>query len=219
MDKTTHTYLTQLRIISKIPRNGLLVTTNNEINIYRPGMVNWVLRKFHGDGKGPTTTFLTDFYSELDRKTLDLLRDIRREKHVEQQVVQVQLLAALTEKIFESLEGIANLIGSYKSFPETVSRLEHIVEDMIHPTIRRCMQELDVRLPNDQIIPWNLRKVAESDIMGDAEKKMHLPDAEKKMHLPNGVISYSAMTPTPPIACPSQPGSRPPPPPPPSPAY
>ena len=151
MDRSTHVYLTQLRIISKIPRNGQLDTTNNDVNIYKPGVANWVMRKFHGDGKAPTATFLTDFFEEIDKKTTDLIKNLRREKSDETKLQQMQLLVSLTEKIYESLAGMNNLMGTYNSFPETVSKLEHIVEDMMYPTLRRCIVFIPLDSQTDAI--------------------------------------------------------------------
>ena len=51
MDAIAHKYLTKLRIISKIPENGQLDLTNNDLNIYFPSIVNWIYRKIKGDGK------------------------------------------------------------------------------------------------------------------------------------------------------------------------
>ena len=65
MESILHNYLTKLRIISKIPENGRLDTTQNDLNIYYNSLTNWVWRKFSGDSKDCTTKYLVILYREI----------------------------------------------------------------------------------------------------------------------------------------------------------
>lgn len=171
MDKTTHIYLTQLRIISKIPRKGQLFITNNDIGIYKPSLYNWINRKISGDGKSHTTTFLMELFEEINIKTNEMIKNIDREEDAK--IKTINLLISLTEKIYESLEGLQCLLGTYEGFPETVAKLEHIIQDMIYPMLKKCVNNIPVEHYTDNII-----SIRESKLYA---KKKSCDEAEEKI--------------------------------------
>jgi hypothetical protein len=133
MESMLHTYLVRLRIIAKIPERGRLDTTQNDLNIYYDNIVNWLWRKFQGDGKEQAVKYLIDLYREINSFSDQLMNntnaetgDIRRRK-------KISLLVSLTEKLKESLTGIRHLIGTYKDYLKVVSLLECIEQDIVIP--------------------------------------------------------------------------------------
>ena len=133
MEIILHNYLTKLRITAKIPENGRLDTTQNDLNIYYNSLTNWCLRKFRGDSKECTTKYLVSLYREINAFSDQLMYNITTEENQIQKNKKITMLISLTEKIKESLTGIRNLIGTYKSYLKVVSELECLEQDIILP--------------------------------------------------------------------------------------
>lgn len=136
METVIHTYLTKLRIISKIPENGRLDTTNNDLNIYYNSITSWCWRKFQGDNKEQATKYLMDLYKEINAFSDQLMYNINTERDNIKKCRKIVFLVSLTEKIKESLMGVRNLIGTYKEYLKTVSLLECLEQDIIVPQFR-----------------------------------------------------------------------------------
>jgi hypothetical protein len=136
METVTHSYLTKLRIIAKIPENGKLDTTQNDLNIYDATFWNWVWRKFQGDSKAIAVKYLTDLYREITSFSDQLMHNINTESNILRKNKKLVMLVSLTEKIKESLVGVRNLSGTYKNFLKTVSLLECVEQDIVIPQYR-----------------------------------------------------------------------------------
>jgi hypothetical protein len=136
MDTVIHTYLTRLRIISKIPTNGKIDTTNNDLNIYYNTLSNWIMRKIQGDNKDNATKYLIDLYREINSFSDQLMSNVNTETDEIHKHKKIIMLTSLAEKIKESLTGIRNLIGTYKDYLKTVSLLECLEQDIIMPQYR-----------------------------------------------------------------------------------
>lgn len=136
METVIHTYLTRLRIISKIPSNGKIDITNNDLNIYYNSIPNWIRRKIQGDSKDNATKYLMDLYREINEFSDQLMYNINTEDDPITKRKKIIMLVSLAEKIKESLMGIRNLIGTYKDYLKTVSLLECLEQDIIIPQFR-----------------------------------------------------------------------------------
>ena len=136
METSIHLYLTKLRIISKIPTNGKIDTTNNDLNIYTNNISNWIWRKLQGDSKTNATKYLNELYKEINSFSDQLMSNINTEIDEMRKIKKFIMLVSLTEKIKESLNGIRNLIGTYKDFLKTISILECLEQDIIIPQYR-----------------------------------------------------------------------------------
>lgn len=144
MDAILHSYLTKLRIISKIPANGKLDITNNDLNIYYDSVVNWMLRKFHGDNKYNATKYLTEIYREINLFSDQLMYNIESEINTNEKLKKMNMLISLAEKLKESMSGIKNLMGTYKEYVKVISSLECLEQDIILPqynTIKKFIPE------------------------------------------------------------------------------
>ena len=133
MDSILHIYLTKLRIIGKIPINGKLDITNNDLNIYNGGIFNWCLRKLYGDNKNNTTKYLIDLYREINNFSDQLMNNIDNEQNNINKLKKINMLVSLTEKVKESMIGIENLIGTYIDYIKVISQLECLEQDIIIP--------------------------------------------------------------------------------------
>ena len=133
MDNILHIYLTKLRIISKIPINGKIDITNNDLNIYNGTIINWCLRKFYGDNKYTAIKYLTDLYREINSFSDQLMYSIESDKNNISKNKKINMLVTLVEKVKESLIGIKNLIGTYKGYIKVISNLECLEQDIIIP--------------------------------------------------------------------------------------
>ena len=136
METVVHTYLTKLRIISKIPVNGRLNITNNDLDIYKESFINWILRKWGNDCKDNATKYLYDLYRDINSFSNQIMDNINFEQIESRKVSLIIMLVSLTEKIKESLSGIRNLIGTYKEWLKTSSNLECLEQDIIMPQFR-----------------------------------------------------------------------------------
>ena len=136
METIAHKYLTKLRIISKIPENGQLDLTNNDLNIYSPGLVSWIHRKMSGDGKINTVGFLRSFYQEIILFTNEIMTSIAMEPNRATKRRRYVLLATLAKKIKESQSGFVNLKRTYQNYPKIISMLESIEQDLIETQLR-----------------------------------------------------------------------------------
>lgn len=135
MESIANRYMTKLRLIAKIPENGLLDLTNNDLNIYQPGLYSWFRRKLYGDGKANTELFLKNLYTEINSFTEELMKSIRDETSLEQKSRKTNLLRNLVKNIKQSIEGLKNLMKTYVKFPRTVSELESIEQDVVEPQL------------------------------------------------------------------------------------
>jgi hypothetical protein len=133
MENITHNYLTKLRIISKIPINGRLDITQNDLNIYHWSILNWTWRKIYGDSKENTAKYLTDLYREVNSFSDQMMHNITTEQMETHKNRKLTLLISLTEKVKQSITGIRNLIDTYKGYLKVVSQLECLEQDIITP--------------------------------------------------------------------------------------
>jgi hypothetical protein len=140
MENMMHTYLIKLRVISKIPEHGRLDTTHNDLNIYYGGLVCWVFRKMYGDNKENSTKYLMDLYKEINSFTDQLMYNVSMETNEILKKKKIYMLISLAEKLKTSLNGIRNLIGTYKNYLKIISLLENLEQDIIIPQYRLLLK-------------------------------------------------------------------------------
>jgi hypothetical protein len=139
METIAQQYLTKLRIITKIPENGRLNLTNNDLNIYVSGFWSWVYRKSQGDGKLNTVNYLSSFYREINTFTTELMNSINVEKNEIVKTQKIIWLSSIAEKIKESTVGINNLIKTYRLYHKIISTLESIRQDIIDTQLKNIL--------------------------------------------------------------------------------
>jgi hypothetical protein len=140
METITHKYLTKLRIIAKIPENGRLDTTQNDLNVYNASVLSWIWRKLQGDGKHNSIKYLNDLYKEINTFTDQLMNSINLEQNSTWKHKKYTLLISLSEKMKDSLIGIKNLKGTYAEYPKVISTLECIESDIVEPQYETLLQ-------------------------------------------------------------------------------
>lgn len=139
-------YLKILRIISKIPKHGRISIIENEIYIYEYTILNWVYRKLTQDNKYDSVQYLQTFYLDLNnfiddfniKMSIDLSNESRQKKKI--------LLISIIILLKKSICGIENLINTYRLYPEIVSILELIINDIINPQYNRLSKFLPKKI-------------------------------------------------------------------------
>jgi hypothetical protein len=154
MEIVAQQYLTKLRIIAKIPENGQLDLTNNDLNIYNSTIVNWIYRKMQGDGKINTVSYLITFYREINTFTTELMKSIVVEQNENVKSHKTFLLTSLAEKIKESTIGVGNLVKTYRHYHKIISTLESIQQDIIENQLKNIIM----------FIPENFKTIILRDI-------------------------------------------------------
>jgi hypothetical protein len=139
MEIIAHQYLTKLRIIAKIPKNGQLDLTNNDLNIYNSTLINWFYRKLQGDGKLNTVAYLITFYREINGFTTELMKSIDVEQNSIVKSHKTILLTSMAEKIKESTIGVDNLMKTYRQYHKIISTLESIQQDIIENQLKNIV--------------------------------------------------------------------------------
>jgi hypothetical protein len=140
MELVAHKYLTKLRIIAKIPENGQIDTTYNNLDIYTNNIFSWVFRKLQGDGKENTVKYLMDLYKEINSFIEQYIHILTMETNETKKRKKILLVVSLAEKLKDSLIGIHNLAGTYKSYVKITSILECIEHDMIIPQYNEMLK-------------------------------------------------------------------------------
>lgn len=131
------TYLKTLRIISKILADGRLSIIDGNLFIYDYNLVNWCKRKLLNDGKTETVVYLQKFYLNLNSFTNRLVIEIGIDLSNSNREKKKVLLRSIIRKLKESVNGLNNLIKTYILYPEIVSGLELIVQDIVQPQYQR----------------------------------------------------------------------------------
>lgn len=199
METVTHSYLCKLRIISKIPVNGRLDTTHNDLNIYYGGLLGWFFRKAYGDNKESATKYLIDLYREINSFSDQLMYNITTEQNEIRKRKKITMLVSLAEKIKESLTGIRNLIGTYKNYLKIVSLLECLEQDLIIPQYRNLINFIPITYHTEILkTAITYSHIHTSGIFGGRERSLSETDATSidigTPNSPNFPISQSIPT-------------------------
>lgn len=144
MNNVMQEQLTTLRIISKIQETESL-TTDGKIEIYKPTYWNWFWRKVARDNKDKVVKFLSDFYKTLDQTVDQLIQEVKR--NADNGNKQIDIAINVAKQIKSSFVGLNNLIKTYRYYPEAISALEGIVNDIAITTYKQLLN----CLPNDKI--------------------------------------------------------------------
>jgi hypothetical protein len=171
MNAIFHDLLCKLRIISKLKVNQKLDTTNG-LNIYTEGWVSWMYRKINRDNKDEGVRFLDELYKSFAQCIKSLIQEMHGSHHSDNMAPDKILIIAAFE-LRRSIEGLDNLIKTYRDYPATVAKLEGLVKDYIiitycdilralpkHPAkldeeinfqgVNLLNQDPDVKTPRDQ---------------------------------------------------------------------
>ncbi len=166
MDKFVTNTLTHLLLISKIPREGKLTVKNGELNIYQGGFINWTIRTLSGDGKEATIIFLKEFYLNIRKIVLELIKQNNRERDAIAKGIMTENLVAIIVNLYTSREGITNLQGTYRDYIKITSNLEYIEEHVIVPTIKFYLKSDEPNLINLSEAPIIKKILEDPKIVG-----------------------------------------------------
>ena len=141
MNNTLNEHLNQLRILSRL-EEGQSLDTSGSLNIYKPCLANWLMRKWNKDNKDAVIKFLQPFYQSIDQIAEQLIANYRKEKDENIRTKIIYQLQSLAEKIFISIKGIENLYKTYRDYPQIMARLEGIVQDIALLTYKQLLDNI-----------------------------------------------------------------------------
>ena len=151
MDKFISETLSQLLLISKIPREGKLSVKNGDLNIYRGGFINWTFRVINGDGKYSTVLFLKDLYTRIKKNMRELIKNNKHEYEPISKRVMSENLYFIIVNLYLSRDGIENLRATYRNYIKIKSELEFIDKHVIIPTIRFYLKSDEPKFKSDMM--------------------------------------------------------------------
>jgi hypothetical protein len=141
-------FLTQLRIISKIPHNGTISIINNNIEIYDGSFFSWINRKLNGDGKDSNVDFVGKFYIDLNihiRKEIKIITTMEEKAKDEHYRTMIQT----AELIIKSLVGLSHMKSRYSQYISVNGIIEHIEIDIVNNLLLHIKDNIDKKYHNE----------------------------------------------------------------------
>ena len=123
MEDRLRTHLRTIRKINQIDENNKLDTTDNEINIYIPTLINWLKRKIKGDGGIRSITYLNKVYAELDKDCNDII-DAKI-------VIHNNFLLSIISELTNNIDAINRFKKHYEYNANIISDLDCLINDVI----------------------------------------------------------------------------------------
>ena len=140
MNNVVHNHLNKLRLIARI-KEGQSLSTTNGLSIYEPTWWYWTWRKIYADCKDEVVRCLHDIYITVDQSAEQLILEVKTAKD-DKRIKLIDLVISFAEKIKASFAGIENLCRTYVKYPETVSNLEGIVQDIAFLTYKQLVSNI-----------------------------------------------------------------------------
>lgn len=120
----------RLRRISTLNNDGnKLDTTNNDIEIYEPGLVSWVRRKFKGDGPQRCVPALRKFYKEACLINDQAMKNPHQD--------YTHLLDSAWRELHCNVTGLSKLRQHYLGDANAPSDIDSIIKDIVMPHINK----------------------------------------------------------------------------------
>ncbi len=133
MNDVMHDLLNKIRIISKI-REGQKLDTNNGLNVYTEGWLNWLARKWNRDTKDEGVRYLRDLYKSIQQTVENIINESKMQNHTSaptRQPLAVYVLVNTATELKASVKGLDNLCKTYVHFPTTVAAIDGILKDYV----------------------------------------------------------------------------------------
>lgn len=121
--------LKKLRVLHYLKEGQTLTTANNTFNIYSPGIISWLFRKFNNDNKNNVISTLEELYHMVEYMTEHLIADYKTNKDDMKKIKIMDQIIRLAERINLSFIGLENLCKTYKEYPDTIASIEGIIQD------------------------------------------------------------------------------------------
>lgn len=132
-----------LKVISKIPRNGRIrMTTDGFFTLVDENIFNSLMRKLYGESRYKTVKNLNYFLSEIESLLRLLYSNKVEETETDENRSTIGQIATVYKELENSIVGFENLKSTYEQDKLTVGKIEVII-DKVH----MFMQEIRVKSP------------------------------------------------------------------------
>jgi hypothetical protein len=126
MENLIRSHITQLSIISKIPKDGTLEIRDGGFVVYKNTWPEWVYRKLHGTSRIVIMKKLKDFYDDIIQVSNHMM--LTNSFHI-------ALLESLGDRLEGSIIGLGNMCKYYHDDEEFKSFTMTIVSTQIKPQL------------------------------------------------------------------------------------
>lgn len=151
MNHTKRDIIIKLETLSKIPKNGKLNFTSNDIDIYQNTWVEWARRWSNGDGRNNTVDNLNSFFDHIILTTDDMLSYIQDKNVSFECKNKAYDLSTIALALANSIIGINNLRETYVKDEKIGAQLRFICEQYISIQYHKIIETLETY--NNKLVP------------------------------------------------------------------
>ena len=159
MNHTKREIIIKLETLSRIPKNGKLNLTANDIEIYQNTWGDWFRRWSLGDGRENTVSHLNHFYDHVMLTTDDMMDCINGSEIDQHQTIgtrdecrkKANDLSTIALALANSIVGINNLRETYIKDEKTNAQLRFICEQYITLQYHKIIDTLESY--NSKLLP------------------------------------------------------------------
>jgi len=141
MNHTKRDLIIKLETLSRIPKNGKLNLTANDIEIYQNGWIEWFKRWKNGDGREKTIERLNHFFDHVLQTSNDMINCIAI--NCEDIKDKAEDLNAIATELANSIVGINNLRDTYVDDQKINAQLRFICEQYIAVQYHKIIDSLE----------------------------------------------------------------------------
>jgi hypothetical protein len=155
MNHTKRAIIIKLETMSRIPKNGKLNLTANDIEIYQNTMFAWFKRWSSGDGRENTVNHLNQFFDHVLLTTDDMIDCVIGSSKIitmnDECKNKADDLSTIGLALANSIAGVNNLRETYIKDEKTNAQLRFICEQCIAIQYHKIIETLESY--NPKLIP------------------------------------------------------------------
>lgn len=129
MDQNNQDLIIKLRILARIPKNGKLNLSSNDIQIYQNTWTEWIKRWKSGDGREKTIECLNRFYNQVLQTTNDIISCLN--SNCDDCKDKAENLFLFAIDLANSIDGINNLCDTYVDDHKIYATIQFICRQYI----------------------------------------------------------------------------------------
>lgn len=143
MNHTKRDLIIKLETLSRIPKNGKLNLSANDIEIYQNGWVEWFKRWKSGDGREKTIERLNHFFDHVLQTSNDMITCIQGDPGCDDIKDKAEDLNAIATELANAIVGINNLRDTYIDDQKINAQLRFICEQYIAVQYHKIIDALE----------------------------------------------------------------------------
>lgn len=142
MNHIKRNLIIKLETLSRIPKNGKLNLTANDIEIFQNSWIEWFKRWKSGDGREKTVERLNSFYDHVLQTSNDMINCIA--VRCDDVRDKAEDLSAIATELANSISGINNLRDTYIDDQKINAELRFICEQYITVPFHKIVDALEI---------------------------------------------------------------------------